>query len=154
MPSHTLPRSVPSLLRFGPPLKIPGYASSHDKMWGYKVKKINKLYNYVNCIIMILTTVIRNIYIIFIPWVKQSFSESWRLFKYTRIYQRYAWNRTIASIKIKKLPTVGGGNPPPPLPPRSLRSFGLGPFAPSLAPPPPLTRNARYATSINHHIIR
>ena len=54
---------------------------------------------------------------------------------------RYAPDCTFSSRKIKKLPTVGGGTPPSPshtLPPaRSLRSLGLGRFAPSqrLCPP-------------------
>ena len=45
---------------------------------------------------------------------------------------RYAPDCTILSPKMQKLPTVGGGTPPShTLPPRSLRSLGLGRFAPS-----------------------
>ena len=47
----------------------------------------------------------------------------------------------------KNLPTVGGGTPPPtPSPPRSLRSLGLGRFAPSHITAPPLRWNPGYAT--------
>ena len=62
---------------------------------------------------------------------------------------RYAPDCTFSSRKMKKLLTVGGGHPPPAA--RSLRSLGLGRFAPSqrlrpkcfgsiitpLVPPPP-----------------
>ena len=53
-----------------------------------------------------------------------------KTFQINEIYQRYAWNRTIASIKIKKLPTVGEGNPPPGAKPGG----GGGGWLP---PPPP-----------------
>ena len=55
---------------------------------------------------------------------------------------RYAPDCTFSSRKMKKLPTVGGGTGDTPLPhpppARSLRSLGLGRFAPSqrLCPPP------------------
>ena len=74
-----------------------------------------------------------------------------KTFQINEIYQSYmyAWNRTIANIKIKKLPTVGGGTPhthtrPPP--PARFARLGLVASLPRL-PPPPLTRNARYATA-------
>ena len=45
---------------------------------------------------------------------------------------RYASDCMISSLKMHKLPTVGGGIPPShTLPPRSLRSLGLGRSAPS-----------------------
>ena len=48
---------------------------------------------------------------------------------------RYAPDCTFSSRKLKKLPTVGGGTPPPTA--RSLRSLGLGRFAPSQRLRPP-----------------
>ena len=52
-------------------------------------------------------------------------------------FPSYVGMPQIAHQKMKKLPTMGGGTHPPPA--RSLRSLGLGRFAPSqrLCPPPP-----------------
>ena len=125
---HTLSRSVASLPRLAPRWKFLA-TPVVMMMWGcIRFKKLYKLYNYVNnfCIIMILTTVIRNIYIIFIPWVKQSFPN----------YEDFSNQRNIPKVCMKsydrkhqnkKAPYRGRRDTPLPHPPPawSLRSLAL-----------------------------
>ena len=137
--SHTLPRSVASLPRFGPRWKFLATPVVMIKCEDVRLKMLYKLYNYVNCIIMILTTVIRNIYIIFYSLSKTIFSELWRLFistKYTKGMQK-SYDRKHQN---QKAPHRGRGKPPahthPPPPPLAslVRAWSLRSLA---CPPPP-----------------
>ena len=70
------------------------------------------------------------------------------LFQVDKTCQKHAPNCTInnCTSKCKKLSLWGGGHPPPT--PRSLRSLGLGRFAPSqVIFTAPLQLNPRYATA-------
>ena len=74
--------------------------------------------------------------------------ESWHAYQYSISSTRnfllrymYAPDGTFSSRKMKKLPTVGGTPLPYPPPARSLRSLGLGRFAPSQRLCPPKKKN-------------
>ena len=88
---------------------------------------------------------------------QEFFQDIWRFWrkcgKLRKKHIRFCFapNCTINNIKMQKALTVGGGTPlSHTLPPCSLRSLGLGRFAPSqvIFTTPPLKLNPGYATSV------